>query len=545
MNGVGRKLAMKRQQLLVRASAGMLFLLSLFFSAGCRSGQNVNDTLAPTTAELPFRDRDDTLRPSLPITKEPARSGVVQTNMIVASARQEDREATGEKGSVLVLPALQPTLDASPIDLPSALRLAGAENPTIAIAEEAVRASLAEQLRARTLLLPDLSAGFNYDDHFGTLQSARGIIRDLNRQALYVGTGAAAMAAGTVAIPGVRITAQLADAVFEPRVARQRVTARRFDAVATRHNLLLEVASRYFELEGAEARLLALRQSEQELRTIQEITRVFSLIGLGRDSDSDRARTEVALQSIAEERAEEDIQVQSAELSRLLNVDPSRRLRAEGRLPTTLQLVAPQLNLEQLIQIALSNRPEIGARSADVAVNEGRLRKEQVRPFVPFISVGFSAGGFGGGSDQVDSRFGHFGSRTDFDALAVWSFQGLGLANVAVQRKIRAEVREAIAERTRVIDSIRQEVAEAFALVRQRRLEIAIARKRVETSGEAYRLDLIRVRNAQGLPIEVLNSAQLLNVARQDLIGASVAYNQAQFRLFVALGNAPADALVP
>jgi outer membrane protein TolC len=210
-----------------------------------------------------------------------------------------------------------------------------------------------------------------------------------------------------------------------------------------------------------------------------------------------------------------------------------------------LQLVDPQSGLEELISIALSNRPELRARSADVAVNEARLRKEQVRPLLPLISVGFSAGGFGGGSDQVDTRFGHFASRTDFDALAVWSLQNLGLGNLSAQRLIRAEVREAMAERTRTVDTIRQEVAEAYALLRQRRTEIAIARRRVETSQEAYRLDLTRVRNNQGRPIEVLNSAQLLNAARQDLIAASVAYNQAQFQLFVALGNPPVAALNP
>ena len=45
-----------------------------------------------------------------------------------------------------------------------------------------------------------------------------------------------------------------------------------------------------------------------------------------------------------------------------------------------------------------------------------------------------------------------------------------------------------------------------------------------------------------GLPIEVVNSLDLLARARQDFIAAIVEYDQAQFRLFVALGNPPAVA---
>jgi outer membrane protein TolC len=496
-------------------------VLALTVLAGCRSGQS---------SVLPPDLGGNQQRATLSLSESSPSGDLVQTRFTPSEPSRE---------SYVPPPALEPGSSNSPIDLPSALRLAGADNPTIAIAEEAVRASEADLLRARTLLLPDLSAGLNYNYHDGTLESAAGIIRNLNRQALYLGAGAGAVGAGTVGFPGVRVTAQLADAVYAPQAARQRVTSRRFDAVATRHNLLLEVALRYLNLEAAQARLLALRQSETEVARVEKLSQNFAKIGVGRRSDAERAQTQLLLLRSAMERVEEEIQVQSAELARLLSIDPSVRLRSQSGLPAQIQLVDPHQDLENLIRIALNNRPEIGARTADIAVNETRLRQEKVRPLVPFISAGFSAGEFGGGSNQVDKIFGHMGSRTDVDALAVWSFQNLGLGNLAVQRRIRAEVREAMAERIRTMNQIRQEVAEALALVRQRQAEVGIARKRVETSAEAYRLDLIRVRNNQGLPIEVLNSARLLNSARQDLIGALVGQNQAQFQLFVALGNPP------
>src|ERR1043165_3333499 len=59
------------------------------------------------------------------------------------------------------------------VDLPAALGRAGVANPTIALAEEAVRSSLAERTLARSLLFPNLDAGANYRLHHGQLQGSR------------------------------------------------------------------------------------------------------------------------------------------------------------------------------------------------------------------------------------------------------------------------------------------------------------------------------------------------------------------------------------
>src|SRR5215471_20562426 len=141
------------------------------------------------------------------------------------------------------------------IDLPTALELAGAENATIALAREAVRASLALELQARALALPSLDAGANLNEHWGNLQSAGGIIENVQRQALYFGNGAGAVGAGTVGAPGVRLVAHVADALYAPVTAREEVAARRFDAAAVRNLILLDVVKAYFGLMGAEAKL--------------------------------------------------------------------------------------------------------------------------------------------------------------------------------------------------------------------------------------------------------------------------------------------------
>ncbi len=439
-------------------------------------------------------------------------------------------------------PALDPVVPTAvaeiTLDLETALGLAGGENPTIALAREAVSAGLADQLRARSQLLPTLEAGVSFNWHRGNLISAQGVITNVDRQSVYAGAGAAAVGAGTVGFPGVHLYGHLADALFDPATAQRRVTELSFAADATRNYVLLEVATHYFALTGAEARLDAIRKSEREFGEVVTLTGDFALKGQGREGDAERARGAALLLHADALRAEEDVAIAAAELSRLLTMDPAVRLHTPDG-ATLVEVVDPRIELEALIQTAVQNRPEIGASTAAVAVQETQLRKERLRPLLPFFTVGYSAGDFGGGSDQADSRFGHFRGRTDFDAAVVWSLQNFGAGNFAAQRRRRAEVGEAQSRRIAILDQVRREVAEAHAEAAASRREVDVAARRVLTAERAFRADLIRAKNLQGRPIELLNSLNLLNVARQDLVRAVAAFNQAQMRLFVSLGQPP------
>ncbi len=425
------------------------------------------------------------------------------------------------------------------IALADALALAGVENPTIGRALEAVRAAQAELLGAQALLLPTLNAGSSFNLHRGNLLSAGGVIQDVHRESVYVGNGVRAVGSGTVTIPGVQIVAPLADAVFEPQVARRQVEGRRFDSEATRNRVLLDVAVRYLALAGAETRLELLRRSGRDLEQVEKLTASFAQTKQGRQGDADRARAEAMLLHAQEQQAEGEFEAVSASLAQLLNLDPSNRLRAAEQTIPLLQLVDPAIPVEQLFEVARNNRPEVGARSADVARAEARLRQERVRPFLPTLVAGFSAGGFGGGGNQIAPRFGNFDSRTDFDVTAYWTLANLGLGNLALQRERRADIGAAEAQLARTLHAIDREVADAHAVSMSRRQQVDVALRRVRTMEEGFRLDLVRARNLQGRPIELLNSVNLLTAAREALVQSLVGYDQAQFRLFVALGQPP------
>jgi outer membrane protein TolC len=455
-----------------------------------------------------------------PIPQEPG-SGVIQTSAVLTE-----------------LPAVCFAQEAI-IDLDSAFRIANVDNPRIGLAEEVVRARLAEQMAAKAMLFPTLNAGTTLSIHRGSLLSAGGTLRDVDRESLYLGAGANVRGAGTVAIPGLRIVGHLGDAVLAPRVAQQRVQRSQFDAVATQNDVLLDVARAYLGLVSAEARLLALRQSELELAELAKLTTDFAAKGAARDADAKRALGELELLRTNLYRVEEEAITRAIELARLLSADSTIRLRPEPGTPPLVQLVDEQTPLEALLDKALANRPEIAARNTEVAISETRLRQERIRPFLPTVSVGFSAGEFGGGSNLVGYRMNQFNSRTDLDIVAVWNLQNLGVGNRGVQNGVRAQIDSAEAQRLQAVDVVRREVTEAFTRARATRNQMDIVKRRVETAQNAFRQDFLRTKDQLGRLVEVLSSFNLLVAARQDYVNAMVGYSLAQFELIVALGESP------
>ncbi len=440
-------------------------------------------------------------------------------------------------------PAATPSIPAPaqelPIDLPTALQLADSTNPVIAAARSQIAVAQSNLLAARVLMLPSLNAGANYHAHAGNFQRSAGNILRLSDQSFYFGGGARAIAQGTVEIPAVNISASVADALYEPLAARQRVDVSRFDASATANSVLLEVATLYQDLHRAGALLTARRQSESEAGEVVKITAGFARTGQGRQADADRARSQQQLVRASIRRAEEEVAKTSAALCRRLHLDPSTRLFPAGDPLAILSLIDPSADPETLIATAIGQRPEVGGRSAAIAVAETRLRAEKVRPFLPTLWLGFSGGAFGGGSNLTPPNLGNFGGRTDFDVVAYWTLENFGFGNLALQRRRSAEVGAATEERARVIARVREEVASARADALARREQIVLAVEELAASGEGFHQDLERARQVRGLPIEVLNNLDLLIKSREDLIETVTGFNRAQLRLFVALGVAP------
>ncbi len=439
----------------------------------------------------------------------------------------------------------------NPIDLGSALRLADVENPQILLARERVVEAVALRQLAAVQFLPTINTGTNFDAHQGTLQASRGNIVKVNRDSLYLGLGSSAVGGGTVNIPGLVLAGNPAEGIYGSLVSRQRVAQRQFDSQAVRNAVLLQVASAYLDLLRAEGRRAISLKTRGEAAEVARITANYARkeIKLGRQADADRAAAELDQRNADVLQAEEEVLSASAHLAELLGLEPSVRLHAIDGWVVPAPIVPDPVPLSELLAIALTRRPELAAQQADIQAALLRLREAKVLPFSPNLILGYSAGTFGGGSNLASSgippqpRFDSFNPREDVDVVAFWSLRNLGLGNIALVKLARSNLRGSNLQLLEVLNRVRAEVAIAYARTHARFAQIESGERAVATSQTAFTSDLIRTRNTEGLPIEVLDSLRLLGRSRTAYLEAIVEYNRAQFELYVALGQPPADCL--
>jgi outer membrane protein TolC len=452
-----------------------------------------------------------------------------------------------------------PTLlgpDVKLIDLCSALRLAGVQNPEILLARERVVEAVAERQYAAAQILPTLNNGGNYDAHTGPLQRAVGAITKVHRESLYLGLGAGAVGAGTVTIPGLVLSGNVSEGIFADLVARRVVRQRQFASVAIRNQTLLYVATAYLELLRAEGRCAVAVQTRDEAAEVARVTYEYARTGEGRPADADRAAAVLQERNADVLQAESDMLTASARLCELLGLDPSLRLLATDGWVVPAPLVPDPIPLPQLLAIAMTQRPELRERQAAIRAALLALDGAKVLPFSPNVILGYSAGTFGGGSNLAsegiaqangtvvrEPRFDSFAGRSDFDAVVYWSLRNLGVGNLALIRLSASHLRSEQLRQIEVLDRVRAEVAIAYARTHATYAQIETAERAVRSSQSGFRRDLLRTRNNEGLPIETLDSLRLLGQSRFAYLDAIIDYNRAQFELYAALGQPPANCL--
>ncbi len=427
-----------------------------------------------------------------------------------------------------------------PIDLATALQLAGANNLQIALASERVQEAQARLEGAEVLWVPSVNAGFGYNKHDGRIQETDGIVRDVSRNSTFVGGGlglsGAPLTGGSSGPARLFVDISPVDIYFEPLAARQSQQAAQASEVVAFNDTLLEVTIAYLELVRSQSQVAIAEEALKNVKELVGLTEEFARTGAGLEADAARARAELADRRRESLAAQERVQVVSTELARLLRLDQDVVLFAVESQPVPLPMVSDELPLEELVAQALSTRPELSQHQALVAETLQRMRQEQWRPWIPNVHLGASAGGFGGGEG---SFLGNFDGRSDFDALAVWELRNLGLGNRSVQRERSSQHRQAHLVYTQIQDQVVAEVTRAYKQVQSRKDQIEQARIQVKSAAAALPLNFNGIRGRELRAIEAQQAIAALATARQRYLSSVIDYDRAQFVLLRAIGRPP------
>jgi hypothetical protein len=238
-------------------------------------------------------------------------------------------------------------------------------------------------------------------------------------------------------------------------------------------------------------------------------------------------------------------------LTQVLRLDP--RAVVEPTEPDHLQvsLVDPGRPLEDLMPIAMTNRPEVASHRALIQAATAGIRREKMRPVIPtLILSGFQSPGgmliqggiFGlGPNGNINQWVG----RDDVSVQFIWQLEYFGFGNLARIKRQRGEQSRATTELFRVQDMVAADVTRALARVQSAAQRVLQADRSLRTGiinlngtfegvGQTKRFANILV--LVNRPQEAVYSLQLLNTAFDEYYATVAEYNRAQFDLFHALG---------
>ena len=176
-----------------------------------------------------------------------------------------------------------------------------------------------------------------------------------------------------------------------PLAAQQDLNASNFNVRATYNSILLNVTTAYLDLVGAEASFAAYRRSELDMADVLRPAIEFARVGEGLDADANRVRSAALLLRGQTQRSEGSISMASAQLSKLLQLNPSLALRTPAAPLALVSVVDPNNSLSSLVATAVRYRPEVGTATSQVAAADVRFRQSAFAHCFPRLGSGSAA----------------------------------------------------------------------------------------------------------------------------------------------------------
>ena len=277
---------------------------------------------------------------------------------------------------------LEPTDFGFPINLATALRLSDARPLIVAAAQASVWVAEAQLTRAKVLWVPTLMFGADYIRHDGGGPDFnKGVMTAPSVNYFEAGGGL------NVSNAGIFQFVNLTDAFFEPLVAQRVLDSRQWDIQTAKNDALLLTADTYFRVHQYRGMYTGALYCVERGRDLVEQIASLSDELVSR-VEVERARNLLAELEQQATSARQAWRVQSANLTRVLRLNPRAVVVPLEHDHLQLTLIDPAQPLADLQKIALTNRPELASKRALVQAAAERIRREKLRPLLPIVIIG-------------------------------------------------------------------------------------------------------------------------------------------------------------
>ena len=409
------------------------------------------------------------------------------------------------------------------IDLPTVLRLAGAQNLDVQIAQQRVAEARANRESSTWRFFPSITPGASYRRHDDLIQDVAGNIIDVHKQAYTVG-------------PSLDVQLLLGDAIYSHLAARQLEKASDHALETQRQDSLVAAAKGYFDLSKARAAVLVASESVGISTNYSRQVRHAFDAGIAFKGDLLRVEVQGERDLLTLQQAQEQEKVASARLVETLHLDGTVELVPAETEPIKIQLFTNEVALNSLVTQALSHRPELKERQALAEAARDGKNGAVYGPIIPNLGAQVFAGGLGGGINDGPKTF---GASEDYVLTLGWKIGPGGLFDRGRIKasESRLQVAELTTEKQR--DEITRQVVVSVARVHSLSEQVATTQRAIEAAQETLQLSRERKDFAVGAVLEVIQAEQELTRARLDYLGAVSDFNSAQYELAKAVGGLP------
>ena len=424
----------------------------------------------------------------------------------------------------LVTSSAQDTNQVYPIDLPTALRLAGAQNLEVQIARERLRQAEAARSSAVERFFPWIAPGVSYHRRDGVAQAVpAGTISDAHFQSYS---------------PGVSLAAQmdLGDAIYNSLAAKQLVKASDQALESQRQETMVNAARAYFDLAKGRGLIEVARAAVKTSQDYEKQLHEAVGAGIAFKGDELRILTQTKQFQISLRQALEQQRVAAVELVRILHLDPKVELLPQDAGQTRLTLFEPHSPLDPLVNQALRSRPELKQSQALIAAAEQNKSGAVYGPMIPSFNAQVFGGGLGGGPDSGPS---HFGAEGDYLLGLSWRIGPGGLFDSGRIRATKASLAVTQLGDAKLKDDITAQVVTGLTRLQSLAEQIALAEDKLAFATETLRVTNERKQYGVGIVLEDLQAQQDLDRARSDYVNLVAEYNKAQYSLSRAVGALP------
>ncbi len=403
------------------------------------------------------------------------------------------------------------------LDLETALQIGGANNFLIKEYKQQQEIAVANLAKSKEWWLPDLYTGTKFHQLWGNAMNGDGnFFTGVNRQSFWGGAGVTA-------------NWDFGTGAYRVKAAEHRIEAAMYRTEAETNQLLLQIVENYYSLLLAQMNMRAYQLIILQTDSIIDQIQLQVDAGLRYESEMLLARSGQKHLMVVQLNAQLEYSQSSAALTRLLALDPKKKILCSDSVIAPLDLKRAQLDIASN-DSAYSNRAEIKSLESQIKGLEAEKKTTTTGLWAPDLNVAAYGSFF---SDVFSTT----NPTSEINVGLIWDIPLGRLAYKGDLKRFNAEIglREIQIEHQKV--KINQEILQAYQQISFGQRKINLAKEEMEIAALAMSQSLKRQEEGTIRPFELIEVQKSHLQATLDYFEAVTTYNLGQFRYMVAVGK--------